>query len=30
MTRGDKFRSMTDDKIIDAAFDAGIDDYIDF
>lgn len=30
MTRGDKFRIMTDEKIVDAAFDAGIDDYIDF
>lgn len=30
MTRGDKFRSMTDEQIVDAAFDLGIDDYIDF
>ena len=30
MTRGDKFRSMTDDQIVDAAFDSEIDDCIDF
>lgn len=30
MTRGDKFRSMTDEQIIDAVFDIGVDDYFDF
>lgn len=30
MTRGDKIRSMTDEQIVDAAFDSGIDDYLDF
>lgn len=30
MTRGDKIRSMTDEQIVDAAFDIGIDDCIDF
>lgn len=30
MTRGDKLRSMTDEQIVDAAFDSGIDDLINF
>lgn len=30
MTRGDKFRSMTDEEIVDAAFDTVIGDYVDF
>lgn len=30
MTRGDKIRNMTDEQIVDAAFDIGIDDYLDF
>ena len=30
MTRGNKLRSMTDEQIVDAAFDSGIDDYFDF
>ena len=30
MTRGDKIRNMTDEQIVDAAFDIGIDDLLDF
>ena len=30
MTRGDKLRSMADEQIVDAAFDIGIDDYLEF
>lgn len=30
MNRGDKIRNMTDEQIVDAAFDIGIDDYFDF
>lgn len=30
MTRGDKFRSMTDEQIVDVMFDTEMDDLIDF
>lgn len=30
MTRGDKIRGMTDEQMVDAAFDIGIDDYLEF
>lgn len=30
MTRGDKFRNMTDEQIVDMTFDTEIDDLIDF